>query len=144
MDDVASEVRDLVSQMNAKFARWDMYQTALRKWRVTGEQSTQLCDISADGIVEALRGALAWRALPLVTRPPQVLCRDGFAARKVGRQWQLTYCGQDQHAHFGSKKEAEAAADRAVAYSVSAADSWETMYGWSRGKTEGVDFRWAR
>src|SRR6056297_61469 len=141
---VRSTVRQLVGDMDAKFTRWDIYRTAMGDWHLKGEQSTQVCEITADGFVEAIEEALQWRALPLVPRPRERLYRENFAAKKNGSKWLMTYLGRDCCVECDTKKEAEAYADCRVALSISETDSWESMYGWSRDKTEGVDFRWAR
>lgn len=141
---VQSIVRQLVGDMDVQFTRWDIYRTAMGDWHLKGEQSTQVCEITADGFVEAIQEALQWRALPLVPRPKERLYRENFKAKKNGSKWRMTYLGRDCYVQFDTKREAEAYADRQVALSISETDSWESMYGWSRDKTEGVDFRWAR
>jgi len=55
---VQSIVRQLVGDMDAKFTRWDIYRTSLGDWHLKGEQSTQVCEITADGFVEAIHEAL--------------------------------------------------------------------------------------
>lgn len=141
---VQSLVRQLVVDMDAKFTRWDVYRTATGDWRLKGEQSAQVCEVTANGFVEAIQQALQWRALPLVPRPRDRLYREGFAAKKHGNKWRMTYLGRDCYVQCNTKKEVESYADRQVALSISAAESWESLYGWSRDKVEGVDFRWDR
>lgn len=141
---VESIVRQLVGDMDVKFTRWDIYRTAMGDWHLKGVQATQVCEITADGFVEAMQEALQWRALPLVPRPRERLYRENFQTKKNGSKWRMTYLGRDCYVQCDTKREAEAYADRQVALSISETDSWESMYGWSRDKTEGVDFRWAR
>lgn len=141
---VQSIVRGLVGDMDVKFTRWDIHRTAMGEWHLKGEQSTQVCELTADGFVEAIQQALEWRALPLVPRPRERLYRENFQAKKNGSKWRMTYLGRDCCVQCDTKRETHDYADRQVALSISEADSWESMYGWSRDKTEGVDFRWAR
>lgn len=136
-------VRKLVGDMDAKFARWDIYRTALGEWHLKGEQSAQTCEITADGFVEAIEEALQWRALPLVPRPRERLCREHFKPKKSGSKWRIAYLGRDCCVQCDTKRAVEALADRQVALSISETDRWESEYGWSREKTEGVDFRWS-
>lgn len=137
-------VRRLIGEMDMKFTRWDIWRTAMGEWHVKGEQSTQPFELTADGFTEALELALNWRALPLVPRPHERLYRNGFQSRKNGSKWRVSYLDRDCYIQVDTKREAEAYADRQVALSISETDSWESMYGWSRNKTEGVDYRWAR
>ena len=137
-------VRDLVSKMDEKFTRWDIYRTCLGAWKLKAEQATQTCEIESDDFVAAMEEALTWRALPLVPRPPSMLYRELFALKKNGSKWRVTYGGSDCCIQVDTKKEAEAFIDRQVAMSKSECDGWEINYGWSRDKVEGVDFRWAR
>lgn len=146
--DISTGVRQLVGEMDVKFTRWHIYRTAMGDWHLKGEQSTQVCEITADGFVEAIKKALQWRALPLVPRPQERLNRDGFRVTKISGdsrrgKWLVSYLGNDR-GRFFTKKEAEAFADRQTEFSRAAADGWEISYGWARGKSEGVDFRWAR
>lgn len=142
--DASAVVRKLVGDMDIKFSRWDIYRTAMGDWHLKAEQSTQICELNADGFVEALERALQWRALPLVPRQRERLYRENFKSKKNGGKWRVTYLGRDCYVQFSTKREAESYADRQVELSISETDSWESMYGWSREKTEGVDFRWAR
>lgn len=144
MSDLATPVRSLIGEVDIKFTRWDIYRTALGEWHFKGEQSTQVCELSADGFVEALEQALQWRALPLVPRPKELMYHYGFCVVKHGAKWRVKYMEKDCCVQFNAKRDAESWIERQVALSKSAFDSWECMYGWSYGKTEGVDFRYAR
>lgn len=144
MSELAKSIRELVSQADVKFTRWDVYRTALGEWHFKGEQATQVFEVTTDGFVEAIQQALQWRALPIVPRPKERLYASGFGFAKNGNKWRVTYLSRDCCVQFDTKRDAEAYIERQVKLSQSEIDSWELMYGWSRGKVEGVDFRYAR
>lgn len=138
-------VGQLESGISAKFKTWDLYRAALGGWRFVGEVDSQRCEISACGIVEALTRAITWRPLPVVPRQVKRVSRQDCSVRQSGRRWMVEHCGDlipAPYAGFGTKRKAEEWLDQWVTNRNLAADQWRAEYGWTEGKTEGVDFRW--
>lgn len=143
--DAANEVEGIISAMDAKFVRWDIYRAAGGHWVLTAElQNGQTFHETNSGFVMALVAAVDWVPLPLVPRPPVRLSRDGFTPVKSGSKWRLKYHDRDAGVQCGTRREVEAFADRSVATSNFECDIWESTHGWSRDKVEGVDFRYMR
>jgi len=143
--DFAKQVDEIHSAMDQKFVKWDVYRSAGREWVLTAEMPTgQTFHETNSQYVMVLVKALCWVPLPLVPRPPQKLCRNGFVIAKLGPKWRAAYDGRDCGVSCGTKREVEQFADRAVARSNLDSDIWDATHGWTIGKTEGVDFRWMR
>jgi hypothetical protein len=137
-------VMQLVNELDNKFARWDLWRTADKRWVVKVEQATQQETFDSEDMGEAMLNALQWRALPLAPRPQRRMTIEGFEVRKNGSYWALYYDGQFMGGGIKTKREAMKAADKWVERSNMSADEWDANYSWTETQTEGVDFRWAR
>ena len=136
-------VGQLESGVTAKFKTWDLYRAALGGWRFVGAVDSQRCEISACGIVEALTRAITWQPLPVVPRPVKWVYRADCGLRKEGRRWIVQYHGSPVGSPWiARKQDAERWADAWVESTNRRAAQWRAEYGWTEGKTEGVDFRW--
>lgn len=136
-------VDELAAEVTAKFGQWNMWRTAMGQWHISAKQASQDFEATCDGIGEAMRAALQWRALPLVPREKRRLSEELFEPVRSGVKWRLLYDSMDVGARFDRKSDAMEFARRKVEYSIAESESWELMYGWSRNATEGVDFRYA-
>jgi hypothetical protein len=149
-------VDTLVRGLDAKCAeageRWDIHRTVAQEWVVTrclatlgardDPASRTFRDISME---KALRAATDSRRLPVLPREP--LLPEAMEVRKHeagSRKWWV-YVGGRAHRGHETKKAAEAYIATVQERAEKARDAWlSEVWPQVEGKTEGVDFYWAR
>lgn len=136
-------VNKLAEQLDEKFGTWNLWRTAMGEWHISAKQGSQEFTETCPTITDALKGALHWRAIPLVPRERRIMSDELFEVCKNGSKWRLNYDGRDWGVQFDRKRDAEKYIAKRVELSVSEHRNWESMYGWTKNATEGVDFRYA-
>ena len=124
--------------------RWDVYRSAMKKWCVSIHFGGDFRQFSDTSLSNAMQSALAFQILPEIPRQPELIGLSLFSTKKDGSKWQLMYDGKFLCGNIKTKKEALANAEKFVDNNQKAREAWNAEYSWTYGKTEGVDFRYAR
>lgn len=130
--------------MDRRFEWWDLYRTVDGRWIVRVRQNGREESFDNRSLLFALKAAMEWKCLPQVPRRPALLIREEFQPVKNGSKWRLQYERQDWGIQVRTKAEAVGFIDRAMQTNIRAVEAWDEVYGWTRSKTEGVDFEWKR
>ena len=145
--DGAIDVQQLIDKLDSKAPQqWDVYRAALGHWVAKIKLSGQTYETSNNLLGAALTEILEWVPLPVVPRRKPVINVDDCSYEKGSygqRPWEIRWAGRSLGPPFATKKDAQTYAALCADRSSEAAEEWIEHYGWSLGKIEGVDFRFA-
>ena len=139
----AYDVDRTAKLLDEKYPRWSLYRTYDGRWGVQVSDQNDTHTIAGDNLAIVLQQAFEWRFLELVPRPPEKALEGDFRViRPNEKEWELQF-HEKYYSRFKTKKEAFESVQKRVAYSKKMIEGWESEFGWSQTKKEGIHFRWS-
>jgi hypothetical protein len=141
--DLAYDVDAIAKRLDEKDPRWSLYRTHDQRWGVQIRNERETETFCGEHLATVLQQAFEWKFLELAPRQPEVMTEADFrVVRPNDREWELQFRGR-YYSRFKTKKEAQQSIEKRVAISKREFDGWESQFGWTKEKIEGVDFRWS-